>query len=95
MKIPWTLFVNYFDILNFILKNNNKISAEIFMETTELIFILGLINVTRLERLLEWTIDRRQSLKFNHLSGKWIINPVINFVINSIRIIPGNFAARI
>lgn len=55
------------------------------METGESIFILGLINVTRVERLLERTIDRRQSLKFNHLSGKRIISPPINFVINSIR----------
>lgn len=64
------------------------------METGESIFILGLINVTRVERLLERTIDRRQSLKFNHLSGKRIISPAINFVINSIRNTNDNFAAR-
>lgn len=64
------------------------------METGESIFILGLINVTRVERLLERTIDRRQSLKFNHLNGKRIISPAINFVINSIRNTNDNFAAR-
>lgn len=62
-------------------------------------FILGLINVTRqivgkkkkIVGMDDWSTPVP---KFNHLSGKWIINPVINFIINSIRIIPGNFAAR-